>query len=170
MLSGEQQGKYTQERKIHSKDFRKGLKDLCLSNTAKTQKTPKPKTTNTWELFDLFSRNTHPWWFPNWGYVIRIAFIKRKKYRWQDSTPRESPEACIGLDRMVASYRCPHPALWSLRPCCLTWQKRPVDMVRLRTLKWELILDYLGGSDAAPGSFRGRQEGQSEKMWQGWQR
>lgn len=37
-------------------------------------------------------------------------------------------------------------------------------MVRLRTLKWELILDYLGGSDAAPGSLRGRQEGQSEKM------
>ena len=35
----------------------------------------------------------------------------KKKYRGQGSTPRASPEAYIGLDRMVAFYRCPHPNL-----------------------------------------------------------
>lgn len=39
--------------------------------------------------------------------------------------------------------RCPRPNSWNLWLCHLTWQRVFADMIMLRALRWELILDYL---------------------------
>jgi hypothetical protein len=30
---------------------------------------------------------------------------------------------------------------------CFTWQKRPLQTTELRMLKWENVLDYIGGAN-----------------------
>lgn len=68
----------------------------------------------------------------------------------------------------LRSYPCPHP--WILWLCYFTWQRRLQDVIKLRILRRDFILDYPSKlhiiTRVLPRERRGR-EIQSEKKW-GW--